>query len=83
MQTPSSYFISNNNRAYRSEIALFRHERETAENCWSVEARAGATMLYEIIGPGDRTSITDDLGAAWDMFLATGAESIFGIPVVD
>jgi hypothetical protein len=77
------YFIANSNRAYRSEISLFRHEGETAADCWMVQASAGAAMLYEITGPGDRVSITADLGEAWERFARTKAEEINAIPVVD
>jgi hypothetical protein len=83
MHTVSHYFIGNDNRAYRSEISLFRYTRETADDCWMVEAQADATMLYEIIGPRDKVSLTVDLGEARDLFLSLGAQEIHGIPVVD
>ena len=83
MHTNSNYFIANSSRAYRSEIALFRHERETAEGCWPVEARAGATKLYEIVGPGDGLTVTADWDEAWARFVSTKAQAINTIPVVD
>ena len=79
----ANYFISNSNRAYRTEIALFRHEKATADDSWMVEARAGASMLYEIVGPGDRSTITADLGEAWDTFRTRGAQDLHPIAVVD
>jgi hypothetical protein len=79
----ANYFISNSNRAYRSEIALFRHEKATADDCWMVEARAGASTLYEIVGPGDRVTITAHLDEAWDTFRARGANDLHSIAVAD
>jgi hypothetical protein len=81
MSATVSYFISNSSRAYRSEIALFKHERETADDCWVVQAAAGATILYEIIGPGDRIAVTTNLAEAWQSFHDQGSEAINGIPV--
>ena len=77
------YFISNSSRAYRSEIALFRHERETADDCWMVEARAGASTLYEVVGPSDRVTVTADLCEALDTFRTRGAQDLHSITVVD
>ena len=83
MTQNAHYFISNSSRAYRSEIALFRHEKETADDCWMVEARAGASTLYEVVGPGDRVIVTDDLGAALDAIRTRGAKGLHSIAVVD
>lgn len=83
MTQNSNYFISNSNRAYRSEIDLFRNEHMTAEDCWMVEARAGASTLYEIVGPGDRLTVTADLDEAWDTFRRTKALEMHSIAVVD
>jgi hypothetical protein len=83
MTQNSHYFISNSSHAYRSEIALFRHERATADDCWMVEARAGASTLYEIIGPGDRVTVTADLGEALDAFRTRGAQDLHSIAVMD
>ena len=79
----ANYFIANNNRAYRSVPTLFRHERETAADCWMVQASSGAMMLCEIVGPGDSVSITVDLDEAWKRFANTKADEINAIPVVD
>ncbi len=47
MQHTVRYFVSEN-RAYRSELDLFRTERITARDCATVEARRGAALLYAV-----------------------------------
>jgi hypothetical protein len=83
MQTDANYFMGSDSQAYRSEISLFRHTGETADDCWMMSARAGAKMLYEVVGPGDRISITADLAEATAKFLRTEADGFHSIPVVD
>lgn len=79
----ANYFISNGNRAYFSEISLFRYEKVTADDSWMIEAHAGASTLYEIVGPNDRVIVTTDLGQAWETFRARGAQDLQSIAVVD
>lgn len=77
-----NYFISASSQAYRSEISLFRHERETSDDCWIVSARPGVSVLYEIVGRDDSIAVTDDLGCAMDRFLKESAVEIHAIPVI-
>jgi hypothetical protein len=40
-------------------------------------------MLFEVIGPGDRLTVTVDIAEAMDMLLSRGACEIAAMPVVD
>jgi hypothetical protein len=73
MQKNASYFISGSNRAYRSEIALFRNEKLTADDCMVVQAPQGASQLYIVEGRRGSLSVSADLAKAWKTFLRVQA----------
>ncbi|MES2292022.1 MAG: hypothetical protein V4527_01855 [Pseudomonadota bacterium] len=83
MTATAHYFISSSNRAYRSEISLFRHEKAAAEDCWMIHARAGASRLFEIVGRGERVTVTAYQSEAWKRFKKDKALELHSITVVD
>lgn len=82
MTNNARYFLSAH-RAYRSEIALYRHECITAEDCMVVQAQLGAHTLYVVEGRRGEVSVAADLGRAWRAFRRTCALELHSIAVVD
>jgi len=82
MQKNVRYFISFNDRAYRSELALFRHERSTAGNALIVRAPAGASQLYMVEGRRGGLSVTEDLEKAGAKLCRIRGVALTSIPVV-
>jgi hypothetical protein len=85
MTDTARYFIGSDNRAYRSEISLYRHLGETADDCLAIKARPGADTLYEVVAHrGGGLTFSADLADAWNRFSGiSGPKSLHTLPVVD
>jgi len=83
MSKNAHYFISFNDRAYRSEISLYRHERTTAENAMMVRAPAGADQLYLVEGRRGAVSVFGNMKEAGAKFFKIRALALTSIAVVE
>lgn len=80
MPKSASYFICGN-RAYRSEIALFRQERITAERCARVKARPGLSQLHLVEGSRGGLSVWDDAQKALQAMVRRRGRGLVSIAV--
>jgi hypothetical protein len=81
MQKLASYFISGV-RAYRSEIALFRHEGITAERCAILKAPPGLAWLYLADDARGEISAWESASRALDVMLRRHGREVISIPVI-
>jgi hypothetical protein len=75
-----SYFVSVN-RAYKSEIALYRQERVTAEYCAVIKAPEGTKEFYAVEVRPDTISIYTDMTQAFAAMVSQKATRLVTITV--
>jgi hypothetical protein len=80
LENTVKYFVSID-KAYRSEIALYREERVTAEYCAIIEAPEGTKVFYAVeVKPG-AISIWTDMQDAFEAMRQTKARRLHTIAV--
>lgn len=80
MENLVRYFVSVD-RAYRSEIALFREERVTAEYCAVIEAPEGTQQFFAVEWAAS-VSIWADMNEAFGVMVREKAQRMHSIDVM-
>lgn len=80
MAKHANYFISGN-RAYRSELELFRQERVTAARCAIVKAPGGAAELFLVEGARGSLTASADLAKAFGLMVRQNGRRMISVHV--